>query len=556
MGRGILILVACVLGLSAVLLASNLWWLQRDDLPDGFQNEYEHFYTLTEVYFRARDDSFGDARGPLWDGYYPPLPHMVASAGMAVGGRSRVAPAMFLGAFVILLLGMTCWIAFRLKDVQTALVATGLVAFYPAIFGNSRRYEPNVALAAMVAAAAGLLVVRKGLRSGWTAAGFGLLCGLGMLTDRLVFAVYLAPVVAIGLWQAARGPSEQRRPELLRWLLAGAVAVAVCGYYYARFLAGHISEIFSQLGGEITAAGDAGQTLPLWTTRGLLYYPLSFLDSQMGLVVGLATLIGLGLWLRRGRLGVDRSSRILLEAWLFGGLLIVTLVSKKQPFYSIPLLAPAAIAAAIGWRSIEPKRLRAALAIVAMLAGLHQLVYLTRDDIGIVPAPGRWAWFAGRSPFPPMWLGYEYTQAAPPVHTGLDLERMADLCAHQRAKAPDKPYTMIFSDAHGAYEGQLMPALRLELDTRLVEGILMNGQAVQDQAELASCFVHVTSGQHGWPTDESITQEWSEWGVGEPTRDLLDALAAMRDRSYPLDRWITSRGDRVHVFTLVATESP
>ena len=154
-----------------------------------------------------------------------------------------------------------------------------------------------------------------------------------------------------------------------------------------------------------------------------------------------------------------------------------------------------------------------------------------------------------------MWLGYEYTQAAPPVNTGLALDRMADLCAAQRVRAPDKPYTMVFSDAHGAYEGQLMPALRLELDTRLVEGVLMNGPAVQDQAAQASCFVHVTSGPDPWPTDDAIRQEWADWGVGEPSPGLLDALSRMRDRSYPLDRWSTSRGDHVHVFTLVATGS-
>lgn len=549
-------MMASVLGLSGVLLASNLWWLQRNELPDGFQNEYEHFYTLTEVYFRACDNSLSEAWGPLWDGYYPPLPHVVASIGMSLTGRSRAAPAMALGIFVVLLLGMTAWIATRLRGPQAALVAAGLLAFYPAIFGNARRYEPNVALAAMVAATAGLLVVRKRLRSGWTAAGFGLLCGLGMLADRLVFAVYLAPVVAVALWQVLRSPAAERRPELLRWLLAVAVGGATCGYYYVRFLAGHIDEVISQLGGEITAAGATGPALPPWTTRGLLYYPLSFLDSQMGLLVGLATLAGLGLWFRRGRFDVDRTSRALLEGWLLGGLLIVTLVSKKQPFYSIPLLAPAAVAAAIGWRSVEPKRLRAALAIVVMLAGLHQLIYLTRDETGLVPAPGRWAWFAGRSPFPPMWLGYEYTQAAPPTDTGLNLDRMAELCDHQRRKAPDMPYTMVFSDAYGAYEGQLMPALRLELDTRLVEGVLMNGPAVQDQADLASCFIHVTSRGDAWPSADGIRDEWSDWGVGEPTPELLASLAAMRDRSYPLDRWTTTRGDHVHVFTLVSTDLP
>jgi 4-amino-4-deoxy-L-arabinose transferase-like glycosyltransferase len=549
------ILVAWTVLVSAVLMASNLWWLDRNELPDGFQNEYEHYYTITEVFFRARDDSLADAWPFLWDGYYPPLEHAVASAGMLVIGRSREAPVLALGLFVVVLLGAVGWAGRRLKDPETAMVAVGVLALCPAIFGNARRYEPNVALAAMVAAAACLLLVRGGLDRWRTAIGFGVLCGLGMLADRIVFAIYLLPM-AVGAWVLlARQSRPERLAGLLRWVGAVGVAIAVCSYYYVRFLAGHIDEVFSQIGGEVLASGETTQSLPAWTPKGLLYYPLSWLDCQIGPVLGAAVLAGLVLWFVRGRRDVEPDRRLLLEAWLLGGLLVVTLVSKKQPFYSIPLLAPAALAAAMGWRSLADVRLRRTIAVIALLFGLHQFGFLTADR-GLAPTPGRWSWFAGASPMPAGWLGYEYTQAAPPLDTGLHLERMADLCGHQRDKAPERPYTMIFSSAHGAYEGQLMPALRLELDSRLVEGVLMNGPAVQDHADRASCFVHVTEGDSGWPQRDEIVAEWAEWSVGEPTEAFFAALATMEARSYPLDRWTTTRGDKVHVFTLVPLETP
>ena len=56
---------------SAVLTAAfgwaTLWWLLRNDLPDGYQNEFIHLYTLTEFFFRARDASLGEAWPFLWD---------------------------------------------------------------------------------------------------------------------------------------------------------------------------------------------------------------------------------------------------------------------------------------------------------------------------------------------------------------------------------------------------------------------------------------------------------------------------------------------------------
>ena len=552
MSRRVTVLVCWVAVVAGVLLASNAWWLRNNDLPDGFQNEYEHVYTLTEVFFRLRDGGLDEAWSPLWDGYYPPLMHVAGATGLATLGRSVATPANALGIFLVLLLGATAWTAYRLRGPEVAAVAVTLVATYPSVFGNARRYEPNIALSAMVALAAGLLIVRKGLDKGTTAALFGVLCGIGMLADRIVFVVYLLPLLVVAGVRAVRAYDAPRRTRaLLRWTAAGAVAMLVCGYYYARFLAGHIDEVWTQLGGEITAAGEQSTALPWWTPTGLTYYPLSFVDSQMGFALATATAIGVSLYLLRGRESLDRDQAVLLDAWLFGGLLVITIVGKKQPYYAIPILAPAAIAAAVGWRALPDVRGRIAVAVVVAQPGFHQLAYLTKGS-GLWPAPGRWAWFAGASPLPDGFLGHEYTQAAPPHQVGLNLPRIAELCAAQTAKAPDRPITAVFSEAQGAYEGQLMPALRLELDTLDVEGVLMNGHAIQEKAEEgAACFVYVTGSELTWPSRERIAQEWEDWGVGTPTEALYEAVDAMEARAYPLDRWFTERDEWVHVFTLV-----
>ena len=550
MQKSTAMILAWTVALSALLLGSQLWWLQNNELPDGFQNEYEHVYTLTEVYFRARDNSLKDAWAPLWDGYYPPLEHVVASVGLVLAGRSPVVPAMALGLFLVLLLGATAWAGVRLRDGPTAAVAVTLVAFYPAIFGNARRYEPNITLAALVALAALLLVVRGGLDSKRTAVWFGLLCGLGLLADRIGFAVYIAPLVLVAAIQWTRRERPERLKRLVRWAIAGAVTFAVCGYYYARFFKGHVDEVWTQLGGEIASGGEATLGLPAWTFRGAFYYPLSFLDGQMGPVLGLGTAIGVALYLVAGRKRLPGGSAALLDAWLFGGLIVFTLVSKKQPFYSVPLLAPAALCAALGWREVKEREVRVAAAALLLLLGLHQLTFLTRGE-GLAPTPGRWAYLAGRSPLPAGFLGYHYTQAAAPTDTGLGVPRMAELCGEQRDRAPERPITVVFSEAHGAYEGQLMPTLRLELDTLLVEGLLMSPVAAREHIDEVSCFVYVTDREATWPSAAAITATWAQWGVGEPDLPLLETVAWMEHNTELIERWTTDRGEYVHVYTLV-----
>lgn len=531
-------LAAAVAGPSALVLGAAGWWLRRNDLPDGFQNEYQHLYTLTEVWFRVRDHGLADAWSALWDGYYPPLPHLVASLGMAVGGVGRDTAVLSQGVFLVALLGATAWLGGRLRDVGTGALAAAVLASWPAIFGAARRYEPNVALAGMVALAAVWLVAGPGLRSVRAALGLGLLAGLALLTDRLAAGVYLAPIAAVALWQE----KPWRTGRLGRWGAALAACAATCGYFYARFFAHHLDEITSQLGGELAATGELTQAAPPWTPLGLAWYPLSFVDSQMGLVPACFAFAGVGLYFLRARRDVGPPMRGRLEAWL-AGLVLLTLLGKKQPFYAFPLLAPVAVAAALGWRT-APRRLRSVALVVVGVISLHQGLFLTRGE-GLVPAPGRWGWFAGVSPLPEL-FGQEYTLAWAPHEQKLQLDRVAALCA--AARDAEHPYALLFSDAQAAYEGQLMPTLRLELDTLLVEGVLMAGEAVQEHAAEASCFVHVTADGGSWPTRPAITAYYRQWGMERPNRGLFAALDGLKPQLRLAAWWKTARDEQVYVW--------
>jgi len=544
---GPILLVVWTVLLAVVLMLITSWWLSRNDLPNGFQNEADHLYTLSEVYFRLRDNSYSDAHDAMWGEYYPPMNHMVAMVGMTLFGRSREVATLSLGSFAVLLLIAVALIGRRVRGSPTAAFAVGLVAAYPAVFGNMRRYEPNIVLTGLVALAMALLLAGPSLRRLRGAVLFGLVAGLGLLCDRVVFAIYLLPPV-LALLVLYRSQIEQRAALLKGLMISLCVAILSSGYYYGNFLTSHLDEILTQLSGEVDATGLETATYSPLSLRGLFYYPLSWVDCQMGPALAAVTALGLGLYAVKGRRTLEREPRVLLEAWLVGGLVLLTVVGKKQPFYSIPILAPAAILAAVGWSSLRTRSLRAAVAAAVILLSVHQLLFLTQHR-GLVPSPGRWSWLAGSSPFPAQWLGYEYTQAAAPFEQNLRLDKAVDLC--QGVADPGRPYTLLFSEGGAAEEGQLMPTLRLALDTRLVEGVRKSPpEAIAENLLNSSCFIYVGVEGRPWPSASSVAATMDRFNAGALPEALLTSLENMRSRGELLGSWMSVGAEEVHVYAL------
>jgi hypothetical protein len=97
-----------------------------------------------------------------------------------------------------------------------------------------------------------------------------------------------------------------------------------------------------------------------------------------------------------------------------------------------------------------------------------------------------------------------------------------------------------------------MPTLRLGLDSRLVEGLLMAPEAFDEKSELASCFVYVSSESRAWPVRESVVPVLEQFGYPEPSDGAFQRLAGMRDRSELLGRWTSERDEVVSIYALRA----
>lgn len=533
----------------ALVLGVAWWWLGRNELPDGFQNEFIHLFTLGEIFFRLRDDGFSDALPFIRDEYWPPLLHLLPGIALAVFEPSREVATFTAALAVIPLLAATAALGLRLGGPTAACLATSLTAFAPTIFGNARRYEPNLLLAAFVMVTAWFLTTRAGRSQRAFVLGAGALIGGGLLADRLAFAVYLVPVVAL---------LAVRERGLRRWLGAGLVAALVSGWYYVRFLTLHLGEITSQLDGELTSAGEQS-AVGVLSLKGLLYYPLSWLDGGAGLLPGLVVIVGVLVW-ARARRPEDAQSAAVLEPLLVGGLVLFTLVGKKQPYYALPLLPVACVLASAALVRVVPGvRWRRGLVLAMALLGLNQLGFLSLGR-GLAPTAGRWALLAGASPFPQGFLGGEYVQAAPPAPAGVDPARIAGLCRATGGAA------VLFSEGQGAYEGQLMPTLRLALDTRRVPGLLMEPEAWTESVDAATCFVYVTPEPDGaaaspgtertWPTEESVTSVLKQWNNDGPSPGALAGLSRARARARLQDRWATERRETVYVYALDPAKGP
>ena len=546
-------MVAFCTALVLLILGCNHWWLNQNELPDGFQNEYEHVYTLTEVYFRLRDNSLADAWRPLWTGYYPPMGSVVGSLGMSVFGRSIPVAVASLSVFWLALIFATARLGFRLGGIAVTPLAFSLTALYPGLYGNARRFEPNTMLAGMVALTLLFLATRPARLSKRDALLLGLLCGLGMLSDRVVFGVYVfLPVLSVIF--AGFGDDKWLSRSLFSVLIASVGSLAVAGYFYAHFISGHVAEVTSQIGGEIAHIGDGSETFSILSFRGLFYYPMSWITSEMGGPLALVTLLGLGLYIAIGRRGLPRRPRRILELALFGGLFIITLVGKKQAYYGLPLLGPAAVLAAAGWTALFSSQwTRVGLLAFVLSTGGYQLALKTFGP-DQVPAPGRWGLVAGLSPLPPGFLGSEYTMAAAPQPLGLRASEMALQCrAHQASQAltgPAQPVLLLFSDSPWVYEGQLMPTMRLAMDSLLVEGAVMSPEAFAEQVRAAGCFVFVTDSDSRWPSEDQIRAQWTQWGMGHLGDEFFGPLGEMHSRVMSRESWATGRSAFVHFYTL------
>jgi hypothetical protein len=518
-----------VLGLGIGTIA----WLGRNPFPDGFQNEYIHVGNAFDLWDAlARWDTW-HLRYYVANAYWPPVFYAAPWPLLAAWERSRDALVLF----NLVWLGLALYSAHALAGGRRAGVAAMLLlGLSPALFGTLVRFEPATAQIACL----GLCLLALVRSEGFTRPRWSLLTGLalavGLLTDRLGTAPFAALPLLLALLPAAapRPPAQRVRippgaaaslPSAPRWrppwagvLLFALALLVVAAPWYLQWFDSQLQEISSQLAaGEIDSAGalteQPDRVGPRW-----LYYPLVILDSQAGPVLGawmlLALLLCAARAFRRGagplrRPGVDG----MLLACVLGGLLLFTIVRKKQVFYTLPLILPLAV---LGGRALGRMGFaRLPLLLLLLAAGLHQYGWRLWDR-GSPLAKG----LGAPDPIPIAWVFPRHTMARAPSDLSLPMGEIVEAIGEPRHKL------VVFSDHHAYYEGFLTLALRQAYPGVSVHGLRGDPQGSYEWFRVSEAFLVISEGPPGrWPTESAMhaALESDHYEVGDlpPVVDLI-----------------------------------
>ena len=523
----------------------NRTWLARQVLPDGWQNEFLHVYRAAEVFFRIRDMGGDGAHYWLFEEYYPPLQALIGVGALALGPNRVDTLAASNLLWLGLLLAATYGLGRRFCGPWTSALAAIIVSFYPSIYGNLRHFEPNVALAALAVAAIWALDASRGFRRTGPVIGFALAVSAGLMVDRISMAPLVGVPAAVALVHGLRSPG-QRRDVMMRVGLAAAILLVLCGYYYWLFAQEHMFEVASQVEGEIDASGTHTENRSPLSILFWLYYPLSWVDCQMGLVLALAALAALASSLLR-----PRQSGWLVLTWVLGGLALFTLLGKKQPYYTLPLLPGAALLTARELGRIRPRALAIGVSAVLLVLAVHQWAALSFDR-PLLPSTGALDYLARRSPVPDGWLGQRYQQVRPPTDPGLHFDEVIAAVWDDGYDAGEHRVA-VCADGTEFYESYLVTMSRLRLDTMILEGVMVFPQAVAEHAPQTDYFIYYSRDpDSAWPTEVEIRRAYEDFYEWQGNPELIDAMETMGRRATQLAVFPVESGGAARVFRLEA----
>ncbi|HZF05815.1 MAG TPA: glycosyltransferase family 39 protein, partial [Patescibacteria group bacterium] len=299
-------------------------WLALDNRPP----EWDHANHLQRVVACARDLATGDWRLILErSSFYPPVVPCAAAVAYRLlptdVAAAQSVMLLFLGA------GMAATYALgrALADGLAGVAAAWIFGSAPFVVFSVLRFQLDLPLATLVAAALLVLMRTEGFtRVGWSVVAGGVF-GVGMLT-KPPFAAYLLPPV---VWLLVQ---ERSRRALGNAALAVLVAAAVSLPWYGPRLVGMPRQIAFRA---VTHAAEEGKP-PTLSAAALAFYPTS-LPVQIGVLATALLVAGIVVALMR-RQG------LMVVAFL-APLALFMLLRNKDLRYTLPLMPAAAALAGL-----------------------------------------------------------------------------------------------------------------------------------------------------------------------------------------------------------------
>lgn len=529
-----------LLAIVAVHLVLAGLWIARQELPQGGRDEFFIVEVATELGLRLGEgDRWNELKRLVLDAYYPPLTRLPGVVALWAGGgydAMLVAQALL---WVPLLIGGTFVAGRKLAGDPGGLIAVAVLLAGPGMADGLHRFEPTLGPTAAAACVLAAWLHSDDLRDRRGALLLGLFLGLGLMSDRLGVLPFAILPLGLSLLRA-------RREALLGLGIVVVAAIAVCGWWYLDFFARFLPELVPQLvGGEITATGAEVEVRPpfLWFW---LHYGVLWLDTQLGLVAGTAAVCAV-LW------AVARPERAAVRdvvLFLVGGLILFTLVPKRQAYYTMPLLpAAAALVAAMAVDLIGADRRR--LGGVIALLGLASLPNVT-NAVGLAPDMNRglvsWV-LMGQSPIREELLGQRYPVGGPARDVGLDMDAvMASI------DAPPGAIVAAFSDGSQVSESFLVSLGRIARQDPRVVGVCLHPEGIAQGPRPVGLVVTHRDGD-GWPTDEAIRRSFTDYyGWQDAYEGVIDRIDRLRADATLADQRDLTQGERVSVWRIAPSD--
>ncbi|MFA6030802.1 MAG: glycosyltransferase family 39 protein [Elusimicrobiota bacterium] len=340
--------------------AAAQWAYIRADLAFPTFDDAWYLEESFRLLDSLRTGAFEFAR--TWAGLFrfkAPLIALLPLPFYALFGRTLDA-ALLVNVLATLVLGAAVFrLASRLYGGRSGVFAVAVLFTFPLLYGLSRRYYVEYALAAAVSAWVCLLEESDGLRKPAQTLALGVLLGLGLLL-KITFPLYVLGPALLLTWRERRSWDEERRRALLLRVLAPAALIAASWYAFNwPFIAGFAWRAsFGSLARQYTSAAPLTQIL----------------DSILSRWYGLLLIAALAHWGSRLKAAAARKGAppatdgLLPVVWLLPPLLVVLAAVNRDIRYFAPALPAAALLIAGELDLRLPRGLPGALVFAFLLA--------------------------------------------------------------------------------------------------------------------------------------------------------------------------------------------
>jgi len=340
--------------LTLLFAAAAVWWTWYDTRPQQMDPATHLRRALAYgVAFRSADprEIYHLWRAEYGMYTYPPLSHVLTGIIIALGAAPAVAGAVANSIFAWILLVSVIKLGRAAFNMTVGIAAGALCLSFMTMAFLQRTAYPDFALVAMVAWACWRLVLSDVFESRRGSIVFGVVVGLAMLAKQMAapFVGIAALVLLIANWRRIG------RASLLNMFLAsvsaGVMALPWYGFHY---------RIIRQIGqfNQYVVPQREGDPMP-WTWDGATYY-LQTIFTQLGpplCVLGIVAALAWIVMAFRREQCVPRDQRggdgrVVIVAWLVGGLFVVTfLLLNKDYRYHAPVLPALALvmASLLAW---------------------------------------------------------------------------------------------------------------------------------------------------------------------------------------------------------------